>query len=300
VVALGQQVSLLTQAAPLLQWQELPLHVSPVLQLWPQAPQLEKSPAVLMQVVPQQVWPAAHCVLPQRHLPPEQVSFGLQVVVQLPQWLGSFCRLAQPLLQQVSPVEQIWPLQAQAPLEQLSGVAQAWPQLPQLALSLARSLQALPPQQIAGVVQVVAPQAQVPLAEHIALAPLTQHTGEAPVQAAPLPQVQAPLTHDSPGLQAWPQVPQWKASVLRSMQPRPAQQVCPLVQAEPPPQRHLPPEQPSPLAPHFMPQPPQLLTSASVERQPLLQQTSLAGQLILPAQRVSISVTSTGPLPNAA
>lgn len=221
-----------------MQWQALSEQTSPVLQLCPQAPQLLKSLAVLAQVEPQQVCFAVQLVEPHRHLPPAQVSLVAQVVLQPPQWSGSFCTLAQPELQQVSPGEQIWPAQAQAPPEQVSGVVQALPQVPQLALSLVRSWQAVLPQQTAGAVQLLRPHEQVPSLEHMAELPLTQQTGLEPVQAPAVPHLQTPATHDSPGLQAVPQAPQWNASLMRSMQPVPAQQVWPVTQAEPLPQRH--------------------------------------------------------------
>jgi hypothetical protein len=141
-------------------------------------------------------------VLPQLHLPPLQPSLAEHCLLHAPQWLGSFCRLAQPLPQQVSPVEQICPLQLQAPSLQVSGAGQAWPQLPQLASSLARFLHVALPQQTSGEAQTPLPQGHVPVVEQLADAPLTQHKGVAPVHAAPLPQPHLPATQDSPGLHA--------------------------------------------------------------------------------------------------
>ena len=204
-VPLAQQTWLPTQLAPPLQLHCPPTHCSPWRQLWPQAPQLLKLELVSTQPTPQQVWPVAQATGPHRQVgvPPAvvepQVSPVPHLWPQLPQLLGSLLRLAQPDEQQASPALQMTPLHAQLPVEQASGVVQPWPQVPQLALSLLGSTQVLPPQQTWGKVQLVPPQAQTPVVEQV---PSAQQTAVAPVQAAPPPQLQAPATQVSPGLQA--------------------------------------------------------------------------------------------------
>ena|SRR5579859_2571024 len=139
-----------------------------------------------------------------------QVSPGLQALPQLPQLLVDACKLAQPDGQQVSPMEQIWPLHLQAPFMHDSPLPHALPQAPQLALSEVRSTQ-LPcaaSQQIFGAAHGCVPQGQLPLLEQ----PLpAQQRPPAPQSSPPL-QAQAPLKQVSPGLQALPQLPQLKGS----------------------------------------------------------------------------------------
>jgi hypothetical protein len=267
-----QQTWLPTQPEPPLQVQAPPTHCSPCRQLWPQAPQLLKLVLVSTQLEPQHDSVGAQGVVPQAQvgvplLPRMQISLAPQRAPQLPQLAGSLPRLAQPVAQQVSPVEQMMPLHLQAPPLHDSGGAHAWPQAPQSLLLLRSSAQALE-QQTSGKLQLPVPQGHVPVDEQLALVPLSQQTAVAPVQAGMLPHLQTPATHDSPGLQAWPQVPQWKGSCMRSTQPRPAQQLWPGPHAEPPAQRQAPPEQLSPLAPQTVPQPPQFLASTVVRTQP--------------------------------
>ena len=60
-------------------------------------------------------------------MPPEQTWPVPQLVLQVPQWLGSLCRSAQV------PLQLVWTLeQAQLPLLQLWPPVQAWVQRPQL------------------------------------------------------------------------------------------------------------------------------------------------------------------------
>ena len=62
------------------------LHVSPVLQAWPQRPQFLVSVIVFVQAPEQHDWPAGQPrPLPQRHSSPEHVSPGLHVRPQEPQ-----------------------------------------------------------------------------------------------------------------------------------------------------------------------------------------------------------------------
>jgi hypothetical protein len=118
-----QQTWLPTQAVPPLQLQLPPVHCSPDLQLWPQAPQL--SVPWSLHMPPQHSWVSPHICAPQTHWLPKQVSLAGQRWPQPPQLLGSLPVLAQPPLQQVSVVAQTTPLQAQAPPAHESGDVQA-------------------------------------------------------------------------------------------------------------------------------------------------------------------------------
>jgi hypothetical protein len=246
-----QQVSLPTQLGPPAQAQAPSVQLSPLWQTRSQAPQ-SKTPG-LTQWPAQQSWLSAQAASPQRHWPPVHSSPAAQVWPQAPQFFGSFCVLAQPESQQVSPVPQATPLQAQPPPAQCCGAAQAVPQVPQLASSVPVFTHA-PLQQTSVTAQVVPPQAQ-PVAEQL---PSPQQASPA-AQAAPLvPQAHWPATHCSPGLQAWSQAPQWNGSFCKSKQPSPLQQLMPGRQAEPPARRLAAPEQLSPPGEEEVPQGPQL------------------------------------------
>jgi len=197
-----------------------------------------------------------HCEVPHKHWPPEQTSLARQRWLHAPQLFGSFVVLAQPELQQVSPAEQTVPLHAQAQSAHASGVVQAWLHMPQLPLLVRGSTQVVP-QQISVFVQKLAPHAQPLAPAHV---PLPQQAVPAE-QALPVPHLQTPPLQVSPGLQAWPQSPQWNASFCRSTQPTPAQQVEPLPHAEPLAQRQVAPEQLSPVGAQVTPQPPQFAGS---------------------------------------
>lgn len=122
-----------------------------------------------------------------------------QRLPQVPQLLGSFDVLAQPLAQQLSPAAQIAPRHAQAPPEQASGAVQAWPHMPQLALLVRGSTQ-VEPQQTVGKLQVTPPHVHAPDSEQV---PLEQQTAVEPVQSTPVePQTHLPATQLLPGLQA--------------------------------------------------------------------------------------------------
>jgi hypothetical protein len=122
---------------------------------------------------------------------------------QAPQLFGSLPVLAQPDAQQLSVGAQMAPLQAQAPLAQASGAVQVTPHMPQLELLVCGSTQVVP-QQICVLVQKLAPHAQPIAPAHV---PSPQQAVLA-AQAAPVPHLHTPATHDSPVLQAWLQSPQ--------------------------------------------------------------------------------------------
>src|SRR5438552_17762494 len=105
--------------------------------------------------------------MPHLQAPALQVSLGAQAWPQLPQLAVDDWRLAQPVAQQASPVEQIWPLHVHAPFWQVRPPAQALPQAPQLALSEVRSTQVpcVASQQMLGALHGWLPQGQLPVSE---------------------------------------------------------------------------------------------------------------------------------------
>jgi hypothetical protein len=175
----------------------------------------------------------------------------------VPQLTVEVCRSAQPVGQQVAPVEQTCPLQAHAPFEQASGVEQVVAQAPQWLLSLFRSTQvpATTSQQVLGAAHGDGPHGQLPVSEQ----PLpAQQSPPAPQASLPL-HAQRPLTQVSPGLQARPHAPQLNGSLVRSRQPTSGQQVLALVHAAPPAQAQAAPTQVSPVGAQALPQAPQFL-----------------------------------------
>ncbi len=184
----AQQVSLAAQArsGAVPGQSQCPLmHSSPALQAWPQAPQFMGSLERSLQVWPQQLCPAAQVRSPHLHTPLLQLSLTAQAWPQVPQLAVELARLAQPLpAQQVSVLEQIWPLQVQAPLRQVSAPPQPLPHIPQLALSLLRSTHSpfAASQHWPGATQGLAPQGQLPVDEQ----PLVQHNPPVPQATPPL------------------------------------------------------------------------------------------------------------------
>ena len=97
----------------------------------------------------QQTWPFwPHAT----QLPFRQVCEELQVVPQLPQWVGAACSFVQallppqwPLAQDVEPLQSCCPVgQPQEPPEHEAPVSQGWPQAPQLSGSVWRFVHRLP------------------------------------------------------------------------------------------------------------------------------------------------------------
>jgi hypothetical protein len=195
----------------------------------------------------------------------------------------SFWRFAHPVGQQVSAAAQTRPAQVQAPLVQVSPGGQVRPQTPQFIGSLRRSTQELPLQQTRGAAQSVPPQVHVPVDEQPLPGQQSASLVEPAAQAAPPLQLQLPSTHISPGLHSLRQVPQLKASVLRSTQPSPGQQVCPAPQPEPLPHWQTPPAHCS-SAPQALPQRPQFRASERTRTQAPSQQSSF-GPHAAPPQR---------------
>jgi hypothetical protein len=108
--------------------QTLLVQVWPVVQAWPQLPQLLLLLVVSMQVAPQSFW----LVTAQAQEPALQVEPPEQTVPQVPQFPLSVCRFAQvPFEQAVVPLAQ---LDAQALLLHTCVLLQVVPQVPQFAL----------------------------------------------------------------------------------------------------------------------------------------------------------------------
>jgi hypothetical protein len=230
---------------------------------------------------------------PHLHTPLTQLSPVLQACPQLPQLLMSLLKLAQPVEQHVSPALHTTPLHAHAPAEQCSGDWHCVVQLPQWLSSLETLAHALLQHSC------VSEQGPLAQAHPLALQPVSQQTLPA-AQAAPpgaLVQLHAPATQVSPGLQAMPQPPQWKASFMTSTQPTPSQHDLPPVQPDPPRQRQAPPLQYS-LVPQAVLQSPQCVASADGSMQPPPQQSSSLAQMRSPQRWSVMSSVTECPPPN--
>lgn len=183
---------------------------------------------------PQQVSPGPQLPEPpQRHRPSTQVSPALQERPQAPQFAASFIKLRQPTpSQQVSAVPHSCPLQVQLPFRQVRPGAHTRPQAPQLSLLVETFTQVVLPQQISGVTHELAPQAQLFPAEQPIAPP--QQSPPGPQSPPPIlpSHSHAPVLQVSPGLQTRVQLPQWKGSLVVSMQPISGQQLLPGAQAE--------------------------------------------------------------------
>lgn len=223
----------------------------------------------------QQTWPFwPHAT----QLPFRQVCEELQVVPQLPQWVGAACSFVQallppqwPLAQDVEPLQSCCPVgQPQEPPEHEAPVSQGWPQAPQLSGSVWRFVHRLPqsisddrqevtqvpelhvypaeqgwlqPPQLSGSVWVFV---QRPLHRLSLARQVVAHTPE-PLQSLPAGQ-------------GWLQTPQFALSVWTF-----AQYAAPVAGVHrvpfwPQVLPHWPLTQASPL-PHFVPQAPQLALS---------------------------------------
>jgi hypothetical protein len=181
-------------------------------------------------------------------------------------------------------------LQVQLPATQVRPGPHARPHAPQLCALVETSTQVLGAQQISGAVHDVVPQAQLSPVEQPLPAQQRPFGPQSRPSVSPS-QVQAPATQVSPGLQLRSQLPQWKGSLVVSMQPSPGQQVLPLSQAEPLPHWQTPPRQLSD-GPQARSHAPQWALSSRSRTQTPPQQVSSERQ-IRPPQRWSVMATVT-------
>ena len=237
----------------------------------------------------QQTWPFwPHAT----QLPFRQVCEELQVVPQLPQWVGAACSFVQallppqwPLAQDVEPLQSCCPVgQPQEPPEHEAPVSQGWPQAPQLSGSVWRFVHRLP-QSISDDRQEVTqvPELHVYPAEQGWLQP-PQLSGSVWVFVQRVPQrvsvdrqmvVQLPELQVFPAEQGWLQPPQLSGSVWVSAHRLPQRLSL---------ERHVVAHTPEPLqsspAGQGLLQPPQLSGSVLVFVQRLLHRLSLDRQVV--------------------